>query len=162
MFTNKHVVLAMIVAPILAIIAYFGIDAALSEKPMVAEKGETYQLAARSNCRYTSGLCSLENGDFKLKLKSESLTETTLSLTLTSEFPLQGARMSLGESESAEPIAMSSTDNNGMEWAIEMPAPQGPESMVRLVVKSNDSLYYGESETTFVEYKTFFTESQDK
>lgn len=64
MFKNKHFILALLIAPILSIIAYFGTDMALSEKPHAAKEGETYKLASKSNCRYTSGLCDMENGDF--------------------------------------------------------------------------------------------------
>ncbi|MFD2175960.1 hypothetical protein [Veronia pacifica] len=162
MFTNKHVVLALIIAPILALIAYFAIDLTLSEKPQVAEEGKTYRLAARSNCRYTSGVCALENGDFKLKLRSELLSETALVIKMTSAHALEGAKISLGEAEDATPINMEMNDKSGLEWIVDLPAPKTPETVLRLVVKAKGTLYYGESPTTFVEYKTFFTEQQNQ
>ena len=42
MLTNKHVVIALIVAPILAVIAYFATDAAVGEKPHKAQAGKSY------------------------------------------------------------------------------------------------------------------------
>lgn len=48
MFKNKHFILALLIAPILSIIAYFGTDMALSEKPHAAKEGETYKLASSS------------------------------------------------------------------------------------------------------------------
>ena len=64
MFKNKHFIVALLIAPILAIIAYFGVDIAVSEKPHAAKKGQSYKLVSKSNCRYTSGLCDMENGEF--------------------------------------------------------------------------------------------------
>ncbi|GAL14113.1 hypothetical protein JCM19233_5125 [Vibrio astriarenae] len=40
MFKNKHFIVALIVAPILAIIAYFGIDIASVKKPHAAKKAK--------------------------------------------------------------------------------------------------------------------------
>lgn len=40
MFKNKHFILALLIAPILSIIAYFGTDMALSEKPHAAKEGK--------------------------------------------------------------------------------------------------------------------------
>ncbi|MDD1783825.1 hypothetical protein LRP49_21835 [Enterovibrio sp. ZSDZ35] len=162
MFKNKHVILAMIVAPILAIIAYFGIDLAVSEKPLAAKEGETYKLAARSNCRYTSGLCSMVNGDFKIELRSETLTENAVILKLTSDFPLEGAKIGLiqHKEQAGSPVDMEKNNKSGKEWMVDLPAPANEESELHLVVKSQGTLYYGEAPTTFVEYKTFFTEEQ--
>ncbi len=44
MFKNKHFIIALLIAPILSLIAYFGTDMALSEKPHAAKEGESYKL----------------------------------------------------------------------------------------------------------------------
>lgn len=46
MFKNKHLIIALLIAPILSLIAYFGTDLALSEKPHAAKEGESYKLPA--------------------------------------------------------------------------------------------------------------------
>ncbi len=44
MFKNKHFILALLIAPILSLIAYFGTDMALSEKPPhAAQEGGNLQ-----------------------------------------------------------------------------------------------------------------------
>ena len=63
-FTNKHVITAFIVAPILAVLSYYAVDLLLKEQPHVAVAGSSYPLVAQSNCRYTSGRCDLKNADF--------------------------------------------------------------------------------------------------
>jgi len=69
MFTNKHVIIAMLVAPVLAIMAWFAVDYFIGERPHAAKEGAAYTLIAKSNCRYDSGQCDLENSDFKLNLR---------------------------------------------------------------------------------------------
>ena len=82
MFTNKHVVVAMLVAPILAILAWFAVDALVSERPHVAHEGGAYRLAAKPSCRYASGMCELENADLKISIRPESLSSDSMSLAL--------------------------------------------------------------------------------
>lgn len=115
MFKNKHFILALLIAPILSIIAYFGTDMALSEKPHAAKEGETYKLASKSNCRYTSGLCDMENGDFKVKFRSEKLTKDSLELSLNAAYPLEGVKLSVvdDQQQNAQPIDMTRADQAG-------------------------------------------------
>ena len=63
------IVIALLVAPVLALIAYFAVDAVVAEKPEKALAGSSYPLVAKSNCRYASGRCSLENGDVQLEIE---------------------------------------------------------------------------------------------
>lgn len=163
MFKNKHFIIALIVAPILAIIAYFGIDIALSEKPHAAKKGETYKLVSKSNCRYTSGLCDMENGDFKIQFRSDALTTEQLALSLKAVIPLQGIKVSLvdHEQDQGSPIAMTATDSSAQQWQVELPAPQSQESWLRVAVQANDSVYYGDTQTVFVVYETLLDQEDE-
>ena len=160
MFKNKHFLIALLIAPILSLIAYFGTDMALSEKPHAAKEGETYKLAAKSNCRYTSGLCDMTNGEFKVQFRSEKLTAQGLDLSLKAAFPLEGVKLSIVDSQeqNAQPIEMASTDSTGQHWAISLPKPNSAESWLRVAIQAEGTLYYGETQTAFVKYETLFTE----
>ena len=160
MFKNKHVVLALIIAPILAIISYFGVDLALSEKPISAQTGHEYQLSPRSNCRYTSGVCSLVNGDFQLQLRSEPTDNQTIALKLTSPYALQGAKIDLKKDPNAQPAPMQMTpiDPEHKVWEIQFNDMHEELKLMQLVVMSGDVLYHAQTSTDFMEYKTFFTE----
>ena len=79
MFSNKHVLVAMLVAPVLAIMAWFAVDYFVAERPHAAEEGATYTLLAKSNCRYASGKCDLENADFELTIRPSMRTATVRS-----------------------------------------------------------------------------------
>ncbi|MEZ9082536.1 hypothetical protein [Vibrio harveyi] len=160
MFKNKHFIIALLIAPILSLIAYFGTDMALSEKPHAAKEGESYKLASKSNCRYTSGLCDMENGDFKVKFRSEKLTQDSLELSLHAAYPLEGVKVSVVDSQeqNAQPINMKPADQAGQNWTITLPKPASAESWLRVAIQSEGTLYYGETQTAFVKYETLFTD----
>ncbi|WP_282177868.1 hypothetical protein [Vibrio nereis] len=160
MFKNKHLIIALLIAPILSIIAYFGTDMAISEKPHAAQEGETYKLISKSNCRYTSGLCGMENGDFKVLFRSEKLTQKNLELSMEAKFPLEGVKLSLVDEQdkTGKPIDMTAAGNEGKNWYITLPKPASPESWLRVAIQADGTLYYGETQTAFVKYETLFTE----
>ena len=160
MFKNKHFIIALLIAPILSLIAYFGTDMALSEKPHAAKEGESYKLSSKSNCRYTSGLCDMENGDFKVKFRSEKLTQASLELSLHAAYPLEGVKLSVVDSQeqNAQPIDMTPADQAGQNWTITLPKPASAESWLRVAIQSEGTLYYGETQTAFVKYETLFTD----
>ena len=160
MFKNKHFIIALLIAPILSLIAYFGTNMALSEKPHAAKKGESYKLISKSNCRYTSGLCDMENGDFKVKFRSEKLTQDSLELSLHAAYPLEGVKLSVVDSQeqNAQPIDMTPAGQDGQNWTITLPKPASADSWLRVAIQSEGTLYYGETQTAFVKYETLFTE----
>ncbi len=160
MFKNKHIIIALLVAPILSIIAYFGTDLALSEKPHAAKEGESYKLLSKSNCRYTSGICDMENGEFKIKFRSENLTNNKLELSLTSAFPLEGIKVALVDNpeQSAKPLDMQSNSKDGKNWSINLPAPANEESWLRVAAQADGVLYYGDTQTAFVKYETLLSD----
>ncbi|MGF1698436.1 hypothetical protein L4D20_23005 [Vibrio kyushuensis] len=162
MFKSKHFIVAMLVTPVLSILAYVGTDMALSEKPHAAKKGEAYKLLSKSNCRYTSGLCDMENGEFKIQFRSESVTDEQLYLSLTSKLPLQGIKLSLVDSLEAtgDPIAMQSVDETNQKWHISLPAPTSDENWLRVAAQASDTLYYGDTQTIFVTYETLLDQAQ--
>ena len=86
---NKHTVMAMIITPMLAVIAYFATDHLVSEPPQEARPGQSYKLAAKSNCRYQSGICTLKNGDVEVRLQAERLDEHRVMRTLNSGLVIQ-------------------------------------------------------------------------
>ena len=71
MFTNKHIIVALLVTPVLAVLAWFAVGAFVGEKPQQAAPGQSYPLVERSNCRYDSGQCDLHNEDLQLSITFE-------------------------------------------------------------------------------------------
>ena len=146
-FTNKHVVIAMIVAPVLAILAWFAVGQIAGEQAQPAQRGQSYPLVAKSNCRYASGRCDLENEDFKLALRFEPGDE----LLVQSAHPLQGIMISVGSpGQDLPPVAMTAVDTAGMNWRYSLSAAPGVEDRIRLVASTGASAYFGESTTVFI------------
>ena len=169
---NKHLILAMFVAPLLAVIAYFAVDQVVSEKPHAALDGESYQLIAKSNCRYKSGLCTLENGDIEVKLRVEIIENSRAEVFLSSEFPVQNALITFvddsdyetishesisDESINHEPKLMVASAEHSDTWTTVFDSVPTEKSTMRLALKISDTLYYAETTAIFIEYETSFT-----
>ena len=147
-FKNKHVLAAMVVAPILAIIAYVGTDKLVGEKPHAAKAGQVYELIARSNCRYTSGVCTLKNGNFLLDLEFQ---EPEKIVTIKASHPLQGAKIGFDD---GTPIELLESDDTQTYWQVSVDATLLESDTFQLVVKANDALYFAENALEFKQRKT--------
>lgn len=143
---NKHLLTASLMAPILALMSYFAIDALVGETPHAAEEGQSYQLVEKPNCRYDSGSCGLKNGDFELKLHTEELENDRLLLVLESVFPLEGVLVGLLESEAdeAQPVDMRPVGDDGLTWSLDLVRPNPESDRLQLVAAAKGSLYYGD------------------
>ncbi len=151
MFTNKHVVIAMIVAPVLAVLAWFGVGQIGAEKPQVAVQGQSYPLVEQSNCRYASGACDLENEDFKLRITmADSVSGPELVLTAT--HALDGVVMSVGQAtEEAAPSPMRALDGQGLSWRLALGQSPSAQERIRMVANASGSSYFADASTTFLQ-----------
>jgi len=152
MWKNKHVVVAMLVAPILAVIAWYGVDAIVAERAQTAEPGSAYPLVARSNCRYESGQCDLVNHDFKLTVRAVDIQPGRISLALESEFPLANATLSLvsGDDEVLAIVARGSSPEQSVQWHAEIAADAVPAAILRVAVTVQQSVYFAEVPVIFI------------
>ena len=66
---KKHIIAALIISPILAIMAYFATDYIVGEKPHQLQQNNQYELLVKSNCRWESGFCTLANEDVEFKIE---------------------------------------------------------------------------------------------
>jgi hypothetical protein len=150
-FKSKHVVIAMLVAPVLAILGYFALDTLVGEKPKPAMEGQSYPLAEKPNCRYASGRCELKNGDFELQLGARALGGDRVTLTLRSVVPLEGVMVALVESTDgdAPPVPMEPLGQDGLTWSLNMPRPEAERHRLRLAASSGGAIYYGDAATHF-------------
>ncbi len=147
--------MAMFIAPVLAIIAYFAVDHVVSETPHVAIPGDSYKLLAKSNCRYESGTCTLKNGDIEANIKVEKINDNQVELVLRSELPIQGVIISFVEADKiSEPISMKATDDG---WRATLDKINSDQSILRLALNVSGTLYYAETTTIFFDYETAFS-----
>jgi hypothetical protein len=148
---NKHVLVAALVAPLLALIAYFASDYFFGEAPQVAVEGQSYPLVEKPSCRWESGYCGLKNNEFELDLLVREVDGETL-LLLESVFALEGVMLSVGreEAEGAQPVPMRAVDEEGRRWSLPLIVPAPGQDRIRLVAAADGSLYYGDVSTAFM------------
>ena len=151
MFKNKHLLVATLMAPVLGLIGYFGINALVGEKPHAAEAGQSYQLVEKPNCRYASGICGLKNMDFELVISYEQLENGRMLLKLESENPLDGVMLALAESgaDEEQPAQMRAVGDDGLNWTLDVKQLDPNRHRLHLVASSNQTHYYGDVATKF-------------
>ena len=151
MFTNKHVIIAMIVAPILGVLGWVAVGQLAGEQPHVAQPGQSYPLIEKSNCRYESGACDLQNEEFKLRLTLQEGVGGPEFL-LTASHALEGVVLAVAStSAEAQPAPMRASDGQGLEWRIALADVPGPEQRIRLVARASGSSYFADASTTFLQ-----------
>lgn len=149
-FTNKHVVIAMIVAPVLAVLAWFAAGQFAGETPEPAVPGQSYPLVEKSNCRYPSGACDLENEEFRLRLVAA--TQGGSELVLTSTHPLEGVVLGVSlPDEEVQPEMMRAVDGRGLEWRLVLGDSPQPTQLIRLVAMAGGSSYFAEADSAFLQ-----------
>ncbi len=142
----------MLVAPVLAIIAWFAVDYLVAERPHAAQEGAAYTLVAKSNCRYASGQCDLENADFRLSIRPTMQAATSIAIVVTSSHALDAATVGLVENGTAsEPIRFTRTSDQGMEWQGLVTPPTKPDASLRIAVTAQGATWYAEVPVVFLE-----------
>lgn len=143
---NKHLLVATLMAPILGLLSYLAIDTLVSEKPHVAEAGQSYLLVEMPNCRYSSGRCGLKNGNFRLELSFDRLEGDRLLLKLKSEHLLDGVLLAqqVNEKDESEPKPMRATGPDGLNWSMEIPNPDPENQRLHIVASSGGAFYVGD------------------
>ncbi|TGD71856.1 hypothetical protein E4634_17240 [Mangrovimicrobium sediminis] len=151
MFKNKHIIVAMLVTPVLALLAWFGVGHFAGEKAAPAQPGQAYPLVEQSNCRWTSGACDLRNADFRLHLTLDS-GPSGPEFELVASHPLEGVLVGLGNQDAqVQPQPMRPSDGQGLRWRIALAAVPAPDERLHLVARAGGSSYFGEAATTFVQ-----------
>jgi hypothetical protein len=123
----------------------------IGERPHAAKDGATYTLIAKSNCRYDSGQCDLENSDFTLSIRPVSLTTSSVQLEVTSAFPLQSAALGLVDN-GAEllPAPMKPTAEDGLRWTAQIDRPTRANAEIRIAVTAQGAMWFAEVPVVFM------------
>ncbi len=147
----------MIIAPILAIASYYLVDLMVKEKPIKAVAGQAYKLTAKSNCRFSSGACNLENGNFKSTI-TIATTDGKQTLLLKANNSLQQAAVGFVTSDGKEsgPFELTASDDSSKQWFTEFSVPADANTLLRIVLSAKDAHYYSETNMGFTIYETSF------
>ncbi|WNO11102.1 hypothetical protein [Teredinibacter sp. KSP-S5-2] len=151
-------IIAMFIAPVLAIVAYFATDHMVAEKPQAATPGHSYPLAAKSNCRYQSGACTLKNGDIEIHLTADRIASNTIRLSLSSQLPIENALIALYlEGQESAPVSMQHTNTDASILEAELHLTDPENTKMRIAVKINQATYFVETSAIFVDLETSFS-----
>ena len=146
--TNKHVIIAMLVAPVLAVLAWIAVGQFAGEQPHSAQPGRDYPLVEQSNCRYASGACDLSNEDFRLRLVLDSSADPVL--VLSASHTLDGVLLSVGTpDQNLPPEKMRAADGQGLGVRVLLGRVPSPRERIRLVATAGGSAYFAEASTLF-------------
>ncbi len=153
-FKNKHVITALIVAPILAFISYFAVDYYVAEVPHKAKSGELYKLLVKPNCRWESGQCDLVNGDLKLTITANKKANSYYHFYLTSQILLDKVQFSLVAQKDghSSPIPMKRTKKNATAWQ-SLPIIVVKSDYLQFAITAGDNIFYAQMPAIFV-YKS--------
>jgi hypothetical protein len=145
-FSNKHVIIALIVAPILAVLAWLAVGSMVGETPAPAEPGRAYPLVAASSCRWASGECEMKNQQVALTLRFSAAGH----LLVTSTHPLQGLLVSIEDGTApTTPEALMQDDETALRWSSQSNARLADTAQLRLVARIAGSQFFGETSTVF-------------
>lgn len=149
--SNKHMIVAVIVAPLLAVMSYYGIGYLFGEKPQVAREGQSYPLVEMPNCRWESGRCGLQNADFELELSVSARSAEGLEIRLESAYPLEGVMLALAPAggDAPTPQPMRQADREGLAWTADIERPDPAQDRLQLVAAANHSYWFGDVATLF-------------
>ncbi|MBW5289076.1 MAG: hypothetical protein Rpha_0489 [Candidatus Ruthia sp. Apha_13_S6] len=142
---NKHVITAMIIAPISVIISYFAVDYYVSEVPHKAQQGELYKMLVKPNCRWESGQCDLVNGDFKISITPKRQALMARLNFLLPLKALEGINFALVNQRGDDSLSIPANwvEENRMLWktrAVEV----NKFDYLQLVISVNGATFYTE------------------
>lgn len=150
MFKNRHVIIAMFVAPLLALGAYFLTDFIVSEDSIAAEEGQAYPMVAKSNCRYQSGVCTLANGEIELKVRVIQEADGSDVLMLKSNRNIEGAKIALlTDFYEGSPVDLLASRNGDVIWSTALTENKSDVQELRVAVKSEGVMFYATTTTEF-------------
>lgn len=150
MFTNKHVVVALLVAPVLSVLAWYAVGNFGGERAAPAQRGESYPLVEKSSCRYVSGFCELVNEDITLTLRMDATVGNALELTASHALDTALISVSLA-SDDPGPRAMRSLDSSGRRWQLPLSDTPSPRERIRVLISVAGSAYFADASTIFLQ-----------
>lgn len=151
---DKHILIAMLIAPILAVITWFAVGKFAGPKPFVAEAGQSYPLIAKPNCRYQSGHCTLVNNEFRVNIRPYTEgSDNAVWLGIDSPHPIDGARLSLLDDQGKTFVIANASefDAEGRRGILLPPKNQNIETL-RIALSSANVIYYAETQTQFLSH----------
>ena len=149
---RPHVVAAVLVAPILAVLTYLAVDALVGERAAPAAAGVPYRLVAASNCRRAGQQCTLRNASFELHIVVTEFDERRGALEVTASHPLSQLALAVARTpaDRPAPTVFAAAADDGRVWRGELAAPGSETATVQLAATASQSAFFAEFPATFM------------
>ena len=147
-FKNKHVIVALIVAPILAILSWYATGFIVDEKEHAMKDGAIYTLVVKPNCRWESGKCTLSNSDLKIDITGK-YTSHTLELDITSLVPLSDIKIAYDKKDKPQSMVYN-TKKDIWQGILDL---KYKTQFINAVFVINNTVLYAQFPTTFLNPK---------
>ncbi|MEN8212924.1 MAG: hypothetical protein ABFR19_01050 [Pseudomonadota bacterium] len=141
---NPQLKVAILIAPFLFIIGFIAMEYFAQDDP---PGNVLHQLhAVNERCDLSNNDCTFSNADLQISVTLEEQLESGSSrLRLLSQQDLGGVAIALTDiDDDAAPITMISEDDP-RQWSVNIHAPLTIFPYLRLVVRSEKGLYFGEA-----------------
>ncbi len=136
--SNRHVKLAVILAPLLAIGAYITTGILLEEK-VQEQPGADKAMALQPDCHLLTKVCELLHREIAANITIEEKEGRQLVYLATS-IPIRGALLSVGD-EKPSPMLSRGTAKG---WVLELQRPVVENDVIRLVLAGDKNRYFAE------------------
>lgn len=146
MRVNRHAAVALLVAPVLALLAWLAVGRLAGEAPAPAQPGRSYPLLAQPNCRYASGACDLKNAGFALRMAVGEGVSPRLRISASHALDQVQVAVATPGGDPAPTALQRGADGS---WVTRLAARPGAADRIRLVAQAAGSFYYGEAATAF-------------
>lgn len=136
--SNRHVKLAVILAPLLAIGGYIMTGILLDEK-IEEQPGTSKAMTLQPDCHLLTDVCELLHREIAANIAIEERQGVQLVYLATS-VPIQGALLSVGDSD---PGAMR-WRGTAKRWVLELSQPVAENTMIRLAIAGDKNRFFAE------------------
>ena len=150
---SRHVVVALVTAPILAWLAWSAIgqwSSAGVTEPSIAMAGNAYPLVEQPGCRYAGGRCKLANESMVLELSMLDATQ----ISAVSSVPLDFLLIGLAVEDVADTKLAAVSDTTRREWLATLAKGFADQGRLRLVAGVGGAVWFGEASMTFTQGST--------
>ncbi len=137
--SNRHLKLAIILAPLLAIGAYV-ITGIYLDRKIAEHPGSAQALHLQPGCRLLSNVCELLHREIAINIALESDADGKQWFYLSSSTPISGALVSF---ENRQPLPLLSR-GDARKWVVETRQPVQPKSMAQLAVTTPKNRFFAE------------------
>jgi len=140
--SNRHVKLAIILAPLLAIGGYILAGIYLDDK-IDTQPGVDRPLTLQPDCHLLTGICELLHREIAVNIAIEEKDGRQL-FYLSSSTPIQGVLAAFGDNP---PLPMHSRGDT-KKWVLEPRRPVIPGNQVKLAISGGKNRYFAEIPVT--------------